>query len=306
MGNKIFQFILNRFKTGAVLIVLCISLFPAIALAQVSHITSVTASPANPVPGGTVAVTVIYCGQNYYNSDHFDVMLEPSSAMTMLDCPVPGQIFLVDGNNPAGPASPLVSTRDDSTDGSSGGWNSGDSQTTIPAGSCPATQVFDVTMPTTMAIGCYNIVAAVNASYIGCTNSYPASQQGSAAVCVNYSSASPSLNIQKSSIGDSAQSGDLILWQINYQALNTTPVTITDTVPAGTSMAGPSPFTGSISPGGTVTGSGAAGSPITWILNNTASSPINYVWFLTTVGASPPAEITNTASAGSAATGMTS
>src|ERR1700679_2757896 len=147
MTTEILQFFLNRYKRAVVFTVFCVLLLPVIGFAQQANIFSVTAFPPNPVPGGTVAVTVVYCQNATFNNTYFEVALEPLGVTSFPGtCPKPGQILLVDSNNPQGPTPVLTSTRDDSADGGHG-WIAGDSVATL---TCPVTQVFNVTMPTTM------------------------------------------------------------------------------------------------------------------------------------------------------------
>src|SRR5665213_2484331 len=100
MCKEIFQLFSYRFKAWGGLSALFLLFLPAMAFAQTDNIVSVTAFPANPVPGGTVAVTVIYCPNKTYNNSFFEVGLEPSSVTAFPGtCPVPGQIILVDSHN---------------------------------------------------------------------------------------------------------------------------------------------------------------------------------------------------------------
>jgi hypothetical protein len=275
---------------------------PTMSLATAT-ISSVTVSTANPAPGSVLGVTVVYCENAANNNTFFDVALEPSSSTTIQSCPIPGQHFLIDENStPAGPTAILTSNRDDPTDGGDG-WSAGNSSGTI---SCPATQIFNVTIPVTMTVGSYNIVTATQTDDIQCSNagSISASGQGSAAININFSSASPSLIISENSIGDSAQASNLVLFQINYTAINTNPITITGTVPNNTALASGT-SSAVISPGGTLTsGTGGAGSTIQWVINNTNTAPQGYVWFLTSVNSSFTAgTITNSATVASASFG---
>src|SRR5665213_2151051 len=280
MANHIRQFILKQFNAGAVFSALCILLLPSLVLAAPT-ITSVTVNTVNPAPGGSLSVTVIYCETASWTNDFFDVALESSGNTTLQPCPQPGQHLLVDGGTAAGPANPATSAQDNESDPGQG-WNAGNS---AAAPTCPATQIFNVTIPVTMAVGSYNIVAAAGPYDIQCNNSDSnLTGQSHAAININFSSEAPSLTITKASIGDSAAANNLVLWQINYNAINDTPITISDTVPANTVLAGSLPFLASISPGGTLTGTGVAGSAITWVISTT-TAPTGQVWFLTTVDA---------------------
>ena len=227
MGSKMS----NRFKKIFWALVMAVAIVPVPLWANV-HIYSITLSTALPAPGGTLGVTVTYCEDNQYNTSYFLVALEPSSHTTIQACPYTGQRLLVDGGNPAGPAPVLTSTRNDGADpGPTQGWNSGDSpQATAPT--CPAstiTQVFVVTIPSNTPIGNYNLVVAGAANDVQCTQW---DSTISKPFAVSTSSEPPSLNISKSVIGNNAQGGDLILFRIDYNFINTGgPVTITDPIP---------------------------------------------------------------------------
>src|ERR1700679_2664984 len=130
MVNRSFQFILKRFNAGTVFSALCILFLPAIVLAQQDTISSISLSTPNPAPGSVLGVTVVYVQNQTNNNSFFLVALEPNGTTTLPGtCPDPGQIFFVDGANPAGPTSPgpppvLTSTRDDGADpGPTQGWN---------------------------------------------------------------------------------------------------------------------------------------------------------------------------------------
>src|SRR5581483_8258849 len=107
----------------------------------------------------------------------------------------------------------------------------------------------------------------------------------------------PNLSLVKIADGSTANPGDLVLFRLDYVYGNTGPVTITDSIPAGTTLAAP---TGAISPGGTL-----SGSTITWVFPASLPSASGEAWFLTKVNAGVAAGtvLTNTASAGSASTG---
>jgi hypothetical protein len=299
MINVIHQHLLNRFKARGLFLVLCTLLLPAMVLAAPT-ITSVTVSTANPAPGSVLGVTVVYCEPAANTNDYFDVALEPSADSTLQDCPLPGQHLLVDGDNTAGPASPLVSTLNESNDLAQG-WNA-KGPNFAASGTCATnsvTQVFNVTIPVTMTVGSYNIVAAAGQWDIQCSGLGNVQTQGYAPININFSSLTPSLTITKSSIGDSAQVGDLVQWQIGYTAINDTPITITDTIPSNTALAGSSPYLASISPGGTL-----SGSTITWVVNTT-SAPTGDVWFLTTVTSNPGSGYLNNTGTASSSLGTT-
>ncbi|HET9869305.1 MAG TPA: hypothetical protein VFR02_02240, partial [bacterium] len=128
--------------------------------------------------------------------------------------------------------------------------------------------------------------------------------------CGNYQSADhfnfsvpyppPNLSLVKIADGTSPNDGNLVLFRIDYTYGNTgsSPVTITDTIPANVSLV--TPTTSAISPGGSL-----AGSTITWILPASLPTVTGEVWFLTQVngGVAAGTAITNQASAASSATG---
>jgi len=264
---------------------------PGLLLAAVT-INSVKLSNTTPAPGDVIGVTVTYCETAGINT-YFIVALDTSNFTTIQTCPNPKERFLVDGGNlPVGPLSPMTSTRNDGADPGQG-WNAGNSGLT-----CPMTQVFNVTIPANTAIGNYNIVVGGGEWFVQCTNTGTILGQGHAGLTTSTSSEPPALNLTKSVIGNNAQGGDLILFDIGYNFTNTGgPVTITDAIPPPTTLAGiPS---ASISPPGT-----QVGSNIQWIINNAATQPTGHVWMLVQVPVTfTNGSISNTATGTSKNTG---
>ena len=263
-------------------------LIPSLGFSQVTF-NWIADSNSSPAPGSVVAVTVSYC-EGTFKTPHFMVGLNPSST-AMQTCPTVNQTLLVDSTTGSNGTSPVNSTTNDPND-TGGGW------TGVAVGataSCPATQVWNVTIPMTLSSGSYNLFVAENDFYIGCSGTGFTSSTY-IPITVPY----PPANISLTEIADgsTANPGDLVLFRIDYNYVNTGPVTIMDTFPnLFVSLAGVS---GNISPGGTL-----SGNTITWILPSTLPAVSGEVWFLTQVnaGVSAGTVITNSSTAYSTSAG---
>ncbi len=258
------------------------------ALAQVT-INSISISNNNPAPGSVVAVTVVYCA-NANVTPYWLVALN-SSSTTIQSCPAANQVLLVDGGTTPTGVSSVSSSQDDASDPGGNGWAGVPVPNTPPP--CPYTQVFNVTIPTNLSGGTYNLDISAGAYYVQCAGGVLST--ATTTVTLPY----PPANITLVDVADgsSANPGDLVLFNVNYTYVNTGPVTITETIPGGTALAATS---GSISPGGTLNGS-----TITWVLPATLSPQSGAVWFLTKVnsGVASGTIITNTATATSSTAG---
>ena len=276
---------LNRFKFLALPVFFSA---PFLAQAQVS-LVSLSISNSNPAPGSVVAVTVVYCDQNP-RTPFWLVALNPGST-SIQSCPTANQHLLVDGNTAPTGVSAVSSNQDDASDtsGSGNGW----AGVPVPSAStCNFTQVFNVTIPSTLGSGSYNLIVKTNDYFVQCTS---AGVQLSTTITVPLPP--PGISLVKTADGSTANPGDLVLFHLDYNYVNTGPVTITDNIPANTTLASGS---GAMSPGGTLNGS-----TITWILPATSGPQSGEVWFLTKVNGGTPAGtvITNAAQAGSANAG---
>src|SRR5581483_267075 len=201
------------------------------------------------------------------------------------------QVLLVDGGTAPTGVSVISSFQDDLSDPGGNGWAGVPVPNTPPA--CPYTQVFNITIPNNLNGGTYNLDVSAGAYFVQCAAGVVA--HTTAVVTLPYPP--PNLSLVKIADGSTANPGDLVLFRLDYVYGNTGPVTITDSIPAGTTLAAP---TGAISPGGTL-----SGSTITWVFPASLPSASGEAWFLTKVNAGVAAGtvLTNTASAGSASTG---
>ena len=274
----------NRFKLLSFL-----SLFfaPLWAQAQVS-LVSLSISNSNPAPGSVVAVTVVYC-DTANEHPYWLVALNPSST-SIQSCPTANQHLLVDGaTNPTG-VSVVSSSQDDASDPGGNGWSGIALPSSPPP--CNYTQVFNVTIPSTLSSGNYNLIVKANDYFVQCNS---AGVQSSTTITVPYPPAN--IGLVETADGSTASPGNLVLFHLDYNYVNTGPVTITATIPAGTVLAAGS---GAISSGGTLNGS-----TITWVLPATLAPQGGEVWFLTQVNSGVPAGtvITNSSTASAASAG---
>src|SRR5579885_1873502 len=138
---------LKRFKKNA-LFGAGFLLAPSLAWASVS-ISSISISNSNPIPGTVVAVTVVYC-ETANTTPFWLVALNPSST-TIQSCPTANQVLLVDGGTSPTGVSVVSSSQDDASDPGGNGWAGVAVPNTPPP--CTYTQVFNVTIPTTLNAG---------------------------------------------------------------------------------------------------------------------------------------------------------
>src|SRR5579883_3519530 len=242
----------------------------------------ISVSPANPPPGSSITVTVNYCSQvTGAGGTEFIVALN-SNAATIQACPTSGQIFLVDMNG--------VNVNDTNPCGASSGCDIGHymgdaaSNTITPCSSHSVTWV--LTVPNTVQVGgTYNVVVAAG-GYTNLRCSGTLSNVTSAPITIPLPP--PGISAIKSAemSGTTVNPGDLVLFRIDYNFVNTTNFTITDAVPPFTTLV-------STGPPGTETGAApgaAAGSPITWSLGAATTQMTGEVWMLARVnsGASGP------------------
>jgi len=276
MGKKFFQSFLNRFKIRAVFCALCVLFLPSMVLASAT-ILSISVSNTNPAAGTNINVTVTY-DDTANETPYWLVGITPASNSNLVcGASSPNQYFLVDGNTPNPGTSPVVSTQQDTTD-TSAGW-AGIPTTNTPSN--PYTQVFTVTIPAALSSGgSYNIVVQEAEYYVSCAAGNTNITTG---ITIPLPATSCSLT---NTVGSTtAAPGGLILYTLNYSFVNTTTFTLTDPVPANTTVS-------SISPGGTL----SAGT-VTWTpYSGVAAAPITgTAWLLLSVNAAATGTINDTA-----------
>ncbi|HJT24591.1 MAG TPA: hypothetical protein VJ873_08435, partial [bacterium] len=249
-------------------------------------------SPANPSPGSSITVTANYCSQvTGAGGTEFIVALN-SNASTIQACPTSGQIFLVDVNG--------TNLNDTNPCGSSSGcdigryMNDAASNTITPCAGHSVTWV--LTVPNNVQVGgTYNVVVAAGGySNLRCSGTLSNLASLPITIPLPPPGASAVKSVEMS--GTTVNPGDLLLFRIDYNFVNTDHFTITDTVPPNTTLV-------AVGPPGTETGAApgaAGGSPVTWSLGAATTQTSGEVWMLTRVnsGASAPVSgtvISNTA-----------
>ncbi|HVM32844.1 MAG TPA: hypothetical protein VMU88_06900 [bacterium] len=250
-------------------------------------------STNNPTAGSTVGVTVVYCDSATYDVPFFHVGLNPNFT-TFQSCPAANQEFLVDSNTSPTGVSPVSSSVNDASDSGNGWAGVGTGGTPT----CPATQVFNVTIPASLSGGNYNLIVEENSYYVGC---------GNAANAVTYAVITlplppPALSITKSAGSTVASPAGLILFNLNYSLVNTTNLVLNDLVPAHTTLV-------QVSPGGSFGGT-SPGSTITWNLGPAVAgaATTGTAWFLAQVDSAAVSGtvISNTATGSTDQIGTTS
>lgn len=260
------------------------------ALANITLISE-TLSNTNPAPGSTESITLIYNENGTYTTPDFIVGITPTSN-TSLVCPVANQYILVDAGSGSQGITPMTSASQDSNPAGCG-WNG---QAVAGTLANPYTQVWNVTIPSGMSAGSYNIIVEENEYCVQCQSGYSGDTVGAPHV-VTVPYPPPAITtFTKTTEGSTANAGDLILFRMDYSYVNQSgPVTISDTMPPNVTLAG---VAGSnISPNGTYSAPN-----FTWVLPPSLPSTSGYVWFLGQVGAGVTTGqvISNTASAFSA------
>jgi hypothetical protein len=251
--------------------------FPAVVHAQVT-ISGVTVSNTSPSPGSVIGVTITYC-DTANKTPFFLVSLNPNST-TMQACPAAGQILLVDGGTSPTGVSSVTSTQADSTDPGGNGWAGVAVPNTPPP--CPYTQIFNVTIPSSLTGGgTYNLIVAAGDYFVQCNGGIVATTY----VPLSLPLPAASVSVSKGAEGPTAAPNGLILFNISYTAVNSHNVGLSDTVPANTSLI-------SVSSGGSV-----AGSSVTWSLGDIGSQVSGTAWMLVRVnsGTADGTVINNTA-----------
>ncbi len=268
---------------------------PGFLFAQSVSFSSISVSNANPAPGSVVGVTVVYCQLSTFKVPYFYVGLNPSQT-TLQACPAVNQTLLVDKNTSPTGVSPVTSSANDANDGGGGwagvGWNG--------TALCPTTQIWNVTIPSAISAGPYNLIVQEHDYYIGCDGAaYP-----NISTVITLPLPSAAFTIAKRAEATTAAPNGFILYSIDYSFVNTTGFNIWDTVPPNTTLVSVGPQ--NIASGVTNVGS-PAGSPITWTPGAATTQQTGTVWFLVSVnpGTADGTIINNTASGQTNDVGLT-
>jgi hypothetical protein len=262
---------------------LALAFFPLPLWAGVT-ISSVTVSNSSPTAGSVIGVTVTYC--EVANTTPFFLMALNPNSTTMQACPTTGQILLVDQCTGNTGTSPVNSSQADASDTCGGnGWGGVAVPNTPPL--CPYTQVFNVTIPASLTGGgTYNLIVAAGDYFVQCSGGIVATTS----VPLTLPLPAAAFSLTKSAGSTVAAPGSLILFNLNYNFVNTNNFVLTDQVPPNTTLV-------QMSAGASSTGS-APGSTITWSLGSASTPVTGTAWFLTSVNPATAngTVITNTAS----------
>ncbi len=277
--NFLFHKTLSR---TTVLAVFFLFSFSAHSFGAAVTFSSISVSNSTPLAGSVVGVTIVYC-DGTFDQPCFHVALNPNFT-TVQSCPAANQVFLVDTNTTPTQTSPVSSSVADTTD-SGKGW---EGVNTAGTAACPATQVFNVTIPASEPGGTYNLIVEEQGYYVSCA------QAGNATTYTTITIPLPpaAISITKSVGATIAAPDSLILFNLNYTYVNTTNVVLSDNVPANTTLV-------QVGPGGSSTGT-TPGSVMTWNIGPAVAgaAATGTAWFLAQVNSSAVSGslITNTAS----------
>ncbi len=240
----------------------------------------ITVSPTNPIPGSAVTVTVNYCSTVTGGNGTELVAALNSNATTLQACSTSGQYFLVDKNganvddvNPCG-----------ATPGCDMGYYMNDEATNSSTTPCTSNHsvTWTLTIPNSVNVGgTYNlIVAAAGYTSLTCgTEGY-----NSVFIPITIPLPPPGIsNVSKTAeeSGTTVNPGDLLLFHIDYDFVNTTNLQVTDTVPPDTTLVSTGPVTAA--PSGS-----AAGTGVTWAMGNATTQTSGAVWMLVRVNVGTP------------------
>jgi len=276
----------NRTIKNFLLILPFLVFSPSLLLAQSVTFNTISVSNSNPAPGSVVGVTVVYCELSTFKTPNFYVGLNPSQT-TLQSCPAVNQTLLVDKNTSPSGVSPVSSSVNEASDGGGGwsgiGWGG--------SAACPTTQIWNVTIPSAISPGPYNLIVEEHDYYLACDGGvYP-----TISMVINIPLPPAAFTITKRAEGATAAPNGVIVFDIDYTFVNTTGFQIWDTVPPNTTLVAVGPQ--NIASG--VTGVGSpAGSAITWTPGTATTPQSGTVWFEVSVnpGTANGANITNIAS----------
>ena len=240
----------------------------------------ITVSPTSPIPGSAVTVTVNYCSTVTGGNGTELVAALNSNATTLQACSTSGQYFLVDKNgvnvddvNPCG-----------ATPGCDMGYYMNDETTNSSTTPCTSNHsvTWTLTIPNSVNVGgTYNLIVAA-AGYTSLT----CGTEGYNSVFVPITTPLPPpgiSNVSKTAeeSGTTVNPGDLLLFHIDYDFVNTTNLQVTDTVPPDTTLVSTGPVTAA--PPGS-----SAGTGVTWAMGNATTQTTGEVWMLVRVNSGTP------------------
>ncbi len=300
------------------IIIFMLLLSGSLIYAGTPQVVSVNIAPANPGWGQQFILTLQMCLDEYNTNE---LLVAVSTSSTFQPANTGGQIFLVSKDG--------INIPDTNPNNASGGNDFGYVLAAPPSyGNCNdcggsgnqaglATESYNLTMPSAQQMGTacgattLNLLIGGDSSYFGSSNwaaltNGACSSSGSGTV-LSWSLPTPpanSVTLDKRVEGVLQSVGDLVLFSIDYTYGNG-PLTITDSLPGGGSLAlvsvGPSSITsGSV----TTPGVGATSGTVTWTFPNSTYTKTGTVWILMrmTTAMASGTSVPNTANATSGST----
>ena len=267
------------------------------AQAQVT-IVGYSAVPAPTSPGQTFQLSVTYINCAWSAPSSWEVAFS-DDATTVVGCPAAGQVFLVDGQG--------IDTYDSGLNGGQMGWTgppyeigvgtvASDSQA-LNSPACAAityVHTWSLALPTNATYGGnYNLIIGGGNYDLRCGNTPQTGQEVHIPLTIQVPPATI-VSVQKIAEGGQAAVGDLILYTISYDFVNSpTGGTVTDVVPNGVTIIQMGP----LAPVVTAMGTGAPGSTVSWTVpgpGNTLEAT-GQVWALARVANGATGTINNQA-----------
>lgn len=200
-------------------------------------------SDLEPVPGSNLSITVLYNETETYTTPYFIVGITPATNTTLI-CPAANQYLLVDSTSGSNGKNLMTSTTQDTTDPGNGWPGVG----TLGTPAVLYIQVWNVTLPTTLPPGNYNIVVEENGFAVGCSSAYGTVPNTHRTITVSYPTSTPTFT-STSTTTPTATNTSTVMWtstftptptatgtptstNTNTPSLTSTP-TMTATIPTG-------------------------------------------------------------------------
>jgi|GEM_PF-562228 len=261
--------------------------------AQVSEIGK-SIVPTNPQPGQAFQLSVTYsnnCTGGSYNAATSWLVAFGNDGTNFVGCPAAGQVFLVDNVG--------LNTFDSGTNGGQMGWTGPAYQLGVGTVANDATtgcvtfvHSWNLFVPPTAAYGgTYDLVFGGGNYSVQCGSVPQNGFEDYIPITIPVPPATI-VSVQKTAEGGQAAPGDLVLYTVSYDFVNSPGGgTVTDVVPAGVTVIQMGP----LAPVGTTMGTGAPGSTISWTVPGSGLETKGQVWFLARVANGATGTISNQA-----------